>query len=196
MSSFKITHSSSASRQAIFKTYRENLIIWSETWKLGPYAIWEQRRSRRACASVQSVLDFLCSSTYAIISIDSVNGQRRPWSACAYAQADLGLRCPILHKALFVHHMTFIKPAREFLHCLIRIFPPTPTFPYFLSKVNVPTITCIRHVVKTEVCRGIQAWIFFFLLFFFFFESCLSLNPVYVFISLTVFFSCSCKGHG
>ena len=22
-------------------------------------------------------------------------GQRRPWSACAFAQADLGLRCPL-----------------------------------------------------------------------------------------------------
>ena len=31
---------------------------------------------------------------HSIVSNDSVSGQRRPWSDCADAQADLGLRCP------------------------------------------------------------------------------------------------------
>ena len=39
-------------------------------------------------------LCLLCSSTFIIVSIDSKSGQRRPRSACANAQADLGLRCP------------------------------------------------------------------------------------------------------
>ena len=66
-----------------------------------PYAICEQRRPRWACASVQSALDSLCSSTYTTIYIDSVSGTCKPRSACANAQADLGLRCPPLHKDLF-----------------------------------------------------------------------------------------------
>ena len=52
------------------------------------------RRSRLACASVQSNLGIFCMSTYTTVSTDSVSGQRRPRSACAYAQADQGLRCP------------------------------------------------------------------------------------------------------
>ena len=58
--------------------------------KTYPYAICEQRRSRRACAFVQSDLDIICSSTYTTISIDSVSMQQ----ACANKQTDLGLRCP------------------------------------------------------------------------------------------------------
>ena len=66
-----------------------------------PYAICEQRRPRWACASVQSALDSLCSSTFTTIYIDSVSRPCKPRSACANAQADLGLRCPPLHKDLF-----------------------------------------------------------------------------------------------
>ena len=46
------------------------------------------------CASAQSHLGILCSSTDTTISINSVSGQRRSRLACANAQADLGLRCP------------------------------------------------------------------------------------------------------
>ena len=59
-----------------------------------PYTVCGQRRSRSACASVQSDLNILCSATYTTVSIDSVSGQWRSWSACAYAQADLDLHCP------------------------------------------------------------------------------------------------------
>ena len=51
-------------------------------------------KARSVCASVQSDLGILCSSTYTTVAIDSVSGKRRPRSACANAQADLGLRCP------------------------------------------------------------------------------------------------------
>ena len=44
--------------------------------------------------TVPSDLDILCSLTYTTVSRDSVSGLRRPRSACANAQADLGLRCP------------------------------------------------------------------------------------------------------
>ena len=58
--------------------------------KKGPYTFYRQRRSR----SLRSLIWVLfCLSTYTTVSIDSVSGWRRPRSACAYAQADLGLRC-------------------------------------------------------------------------------------------------------
>ena len=41
------------------------------------------------------------STTCTTISIDFVSGQRRPWSACANAQADQGLRCLQLGKDPF-----------------------------------------------------------------------------------------------
>ena len=34
-------------------------------------------------------------------SIDYVSGQRKPWSDCANAQADLGLRCPLVRWGTF-----------------------------------------------------------------------------------------------
>ena len=74
----------------------------------GSYVTCEQRRSRSACASVQSDLGILCTSTYTTVSIDSVSGQRRPRSACANAQADLGLRYPRIPKGPFLcvaYHM-------------------------------------------------------------------------------------------
>ena len=71
--------------------------------KRAPYTTGEQRRSRSVCATVLSDLSILCSLTNTTVSIDSVRGQCRPWSACAYAQADLGLRCPqIPLRVLFV----------------------------------------------------------------------------------------------
>ena len=69
------------------------LIIWCSMWKKCPYAIYKQQRSRRACSSMQSDLDILCSSTYTTISIDSLSGQWRSWSACANVQADQDLHC-------------------------------------------------------------------------------------------------------
>ena len=43
----------------------------------GPLCNCRQRRFRLACASVQSVLGILCSSTYTTVSTDSVSGQQR-----------------------------------------------------------------------------------------------------------------------
>ena len=85
--------------------------IWCAAHVKGPYTICEQRRSRSACAFVQSDYSILCSSTYTTVSIDSVSGQWRPWSACANAQADLGLRCPQIAWGPFMcvaHHMQLL----------------------------------------------------------------------------------------
>ena len=46
----------------------------------------------------------LCSPfIHSVVSNDSVSGQRRPGSDCAYAQSDLGLRCPQLPEDTFWH---------------------------------------------------------------------------------------------
>ena len=74
-----------------------------------PYKNFGQCRSRSACASMPSDLCILCSSTYTTVSIGSESGQWRPWSACAYEQADLGLRCPQIALGSFScveHHFT------------------------------------------------------------------------------------------
>ena len=47
---------------------------------------------------------------HSVVSNDSVSGQRRPWSDCADAQADLGFRCPHMPDMFFF----FVF----FLHCL------------------------------------------------------------------------------
>ena len=66
------------------------------TSKKGLYTINEQRMLKSACASAQSGQSLL-SLSYHTVAINSVSGQRRPWSACAFAQADQEIRCP--HKA-------------------------------------------------------------------------------------------------
>ena len=66
---------------------------YATTSEKGPYAICEQR-SRCACTFLQSDLDIFCLSTFTIMHIVSINGQQRHWSACANAQADLGLCFP------------------------------------------------------------------------------------------------------
>ena len=44
-------------------------------------------------ASLQSNQGIFCLSIYTTVSTDSVSGQQRPRSACAYVQADQGLSC-------------------------------------------------------------------------------------------------------
>ena len=67
--------------------------VWCATHEKGPYTICGQRKSISVIATVQSDLSILYPSTYTTVPMDSVSGQRRPWSVCAYAQADLDLRC-------------------------------------------------------------------------------------------------------
>ena len=58
-----------------YKCPCSNACAWFSTHKKGPNAICKQHRSRSACASMQSDLSILCSSTYTTVSIDSVSGQ-------------------------------------------------------------------------------------------------------------------------
>ena len=47
----------------------------------------------------------LCSPVKcSIVFNESVCGQRKPWSDCADAQADLGIRCPHMPEDTFSHH--------------------------------------------------------------------------------------------
>ena len=65
--------------------------------------------SSNACAKSHTSI---CSPMmYFIVSNDSASGQRRPWSDCADAQADLGLRWLPMPEGTFWHgaaHVTYI----------------------------------------------------------------------------------------
>ena len=60
--------------------------------------IWH---SSRACT--MSYLGICSPLIHSIVSNNSTSGQWRPWSDCADAQADLGLRCPHMPKDMFTH---------------------------------------------------------------------------------------------
>ena len=49
---------------------------------------------RSAFESAHSDPAILCLSIYSAVCIGTVTGQQRPISDCAFAQSDLGLRCP------------------------------------------------------------------------------------------------------
>ena len=64
------------------------------TWEKGSYAIYQQRRPRSACASVQSDLNILYLSISITVSIDPLSWHQRPSSACENGHK--------LHKGPFV----------------------------------------------------------------------------------------------
>ena len=84
------------------------------------HVICEQRKSRWACASVQ---------TYTTISIDSVSGKGRHWSACAFAQVIWACVVRNLHKAAFralrimykVQHYPKLKQFRTLLNSVLLV---------------------------------------------------------------------------
>ena len=92
-------------------------ILWCATWEKGLYTIYKQPRSRQTCTFSMSNLDIFCLSIYIIIYIDSVSRQWRPWSACPFAQADLGLHCLQIAYGSFsciaCHNCMLL-----FLHCM------------------------------------------------------------------------------
>ena len=60
---------------------------------------------------------------HSIVSNDSVSGQQKPWSDCADAQADLGLRCRHMTKDTFSHGTAYLVRTywrHGFDLCLIR----------------------------------------------------------------------------
>ena len=55
----------------------------------------------------------LCSPfIHIVVSNNSVSGQWRPWSDCADAQADLGLRTPYMLEDTFSYNATYVSFAR------------------------------------------------------------------------------------
>ena len=87
-------------------------LIWSYELIFGP------KRCLRTCTKcTDSDSSFLCETyhlglcspfIHSVVSNDSVGRQWRPRSACADAQADLGLRCPYMPEDMFLAwHSTF-----------------------------------------------------------------------------------------
>ena len=120
-----------------------NHLIWTydahnircPTHKKGPYANCRQHRSRSACASVQSDLGILCSSTYTTVSTDSVSKQWWPKSACIFALSANYKRALFMHSTSYVFYGDLEKIIPElspnisliqffwyslFQHCLIK----------------------------------------------------------------------------
>ena len=63
----------------------------------------KQWKSRSASWDIQSDQDFCYTSLCPTVPSDSTSGQWRPWSDCADAQSDLGLRCPHMPEETFSH---------------------------------------------------------------------------------------------
>ena len=86
----------------------------------GTYNIWTAS-SEKVLSSMRKICGFTspcaCAKYHpgirspfirSIVSNDSVRGQRRPWSDCADAQADLGLRCTHICKDTFSHYAAHV----------------------------------------------------------------------------------------
>ena len=56
-----------------------------------------------SCACAKSRADPCSPFLHSVVSNDSVSGQGKPWSDCADAQADMGLRCPHMPEDKFPH---------------------------------------------------------------------------------------------
>ena len=91
---------------------------------------------------------------HSAVSIDSRNGQRRPWSDCADAQADLDLRCPHIPEDTFSHGSVCLE------FCSLFILPVQLWKHYNDSKISSKcswpwevTLTkhCLRKAQEEEV---------------------------------------------
>ena len=62
------------------------------------------RKMHRLLPRMRKVSSGICAPLiHSIVSNDFVNGQQRPWSDCADAQAYLGRRCPHIPEDTFSH---------------------------------------------------------------------------------------------
>ena len=82
-----------------------------------------KRAFRSSCACAKSRADPCSPFLHSVVSNDSVSGQGKPWSDCADAQADMGLRCPHMPEDKFPHgaahaarHMSRNVRKRQFWH--------------------------------------------------------------------------------
>ena len=65
--------------------------------------IHKMRSFRSSCACAKYHPGVCSPFIHSIVSNDSVNERGRPWSDCADAHADLGLRCPHMPEDTFSH---------------------------------------------------------------------------------------------
>ena len=66
-----------------------------------PSIMYKMYRFRSSCACAKHHPGLCCPFIHSVVSNNSVNGQRRPWSDCADAQADLGRHCPHMPESFF-----------------------------------------------------------------------------------------------
>ena len=80
---------------------------WPDTvWPCQTKTVFEHAQNVRIhiILRMRKVSAGICSPLiHSVVSNDSGSGQRRPWSDCADAQADLGLRCPHMLEDMFSH---------------------------------------------------------------------------------------------
>ena len=109
---------------------------------------------------MRRLIQAICSPLiHSIVSNDSVRGKRRPWSDCADAQADLGLRCPHMLEDTFSHGVT-----QNVIHFMRFSFKHTPYFSIY------PTCSDRQTWANVNLdCRVWHTIYRFFIRFFFFF---------------------------
>ena len=80
------------------------------------FLIWTAKKCLRTCADSDhpahagNIIFGPLLSIHSLVSNDSVRRQWKPWSDCADAHDDLGLRCPHMLEDMFSHlavHMSF-----------------------------------------------------------------------------------------
>ena len=69
----------------------------------------KMRRFRSSYACIKYHLGLCSPFIHFVVSNDSVKGQWRPWSDCADAQADLGLRCPHIPEDITIYSLPLIQ---------------------------------------------------------------------------------------
>ena len=76
-----------------------------------PSLMRKLRRFRSSCTRAKYHPGLCSPFIHSVVSSNSVRGQRRPWSDCADAQADLGLHSPNMPRDTFSHgeaHMIYV----------------------------------------------------------------------------------------
>ena len=100
----------------------------------------------------------ICSALiHSIVSNDSVSGLRRPWSDCADAQADLGLRC--LHMLNDTFSDGVVQIMYLWTEIIVRIYPFRSSFFSLSARSNLGSLTIEKsaHLKLWSECADEQA---------------------------------------
>ena len=94
---------------------------------------------------------------HSIVSNDSLSGQRRPWSDCANAQADLRLRYPHMLADTFSHGVVYIITIKVSIKHWIN----SPTL-YWKSPFSVLGMSGYLIIISKEngwtICNSGEPW--------------------------------------